>query len=339
VTESRPLPLLLTQGDPAGIGPEISLQAWRNRSALSLPPFAILADPALLRDRADRLGFEVPLAEVSPEDTAAFFGRALPVIPLAQSSRADPGRPDPATAAGTLEAIERSVDLVRSGRAAALVTNPVAKHVLRAAGFRHPGHTEFLAELACAPGEAPPHPVMMLWCEALAVVPVTVHVPLAQVPGLLDSALIIRTARIVAHDLARRFGIERPRLALAGLNPHAGEGGMLGAEERDVIVPAVEALRSEGLKVEGPLPGDTMFHPSARARYDAALAMYHDQALIPIKTIAFDEAVNVTLGLPFIRTSPDHGTAFDIAGTGQGRPDSLIAAIRLAQRLASKSWR
>jgi 4-hydroxythreonine-4-phosphate dehydrogenase len=336
---TEPLPLLLTQGDPAGIGPEISLHAWHLRSALGLPPFAILADPAVLRDRSDQLALGIPLAEIAPEDAVDLFDRALPVIPLEHPSRADPGRPDPATAAGTLEAIARAVDLVRSERAAALVTNPVAKHVLRAAGFQHPGHTEFLAELARAPGEATPHPVMMLWSETLAVVPVTVHVPLAQVPGLLDSALIMRTARIVAHDLTHRFGIEHPRLALAGLNPHAGEGGMLGSEDRDVIVPAVEALRSEGFQVEGPLPGDTMFHPSARARYDAALAMYHDQALIPIKTIAFDEAVNVTLGLPFVRTSPDHGTAFDIAGTGQGRPDSLIAAIRLAHRIASKSSR
>jgi 4-hydroxythreonine-4-phosphate dehydrogenase len=216
------------------------------------------------------------------------------------------------------------------------VTNPIAKHVLYDAGFRHPGHTEFLAALAAEPGGPAPHPVMMLWSEELAVVPVTVHIALQAVPQALTTELIVRTARIVARDLRERFGIARPRLAIAGLNPHAGENASMGTEDRDVIQPAVAQLAEDQIAVEGPLPADTMFHSRARRRYDAALAMYHDQALIPIKTIAFDEAVNVTLGLPFVRTSPDHGTAFDIAGRGIARPDSLIAAIKLAARLSGR---
>jgi 4-hydroxythreonine-4-phosphate dehydrogenase len=339
VRNDEPAPLILTQGDPAGIGPDITLAAWQLRASLQLPPFAVLADPALLRERAVRLGLDIPLAEIEPDLTFATFDRALPVLPLARNAQAEPGRPDPASAAGTIEAIERAVSLVTSGRGTAVVTNPIAKHVLREAGFLHPGHTEFLAELARAPDSPPLHPVMMLWSETLAVVPVTVHVPLARVPWLLDTALIAKTGRIVARDLAERFGIREPRLAVAGLNPHAGENGMLGSEDQAIIAPAVQMLRNEGIDARGPFSADTMFHPRARREYDAALAMYHDQALVPIKTIAFDDAVNVTLGLPFVRTSPDHGTAFDIAGTGLARPDSLVAAIRLAARLGSSGGR
>ena len=227
------------------------------------------------------------------------------------------------------------MSLVRAGSASAVVTNPIAKHVLYEAGFRHPGHTEFLAALASEGSGKTYHPVMMLWSEQLAVVPVTVHIPLADVPAALTTDLIVLTGRIVARELRERFGIAQPRLALAGLNPHAGENGAMGTEDARIIVPAIEILRQDGIEVTGPLPADTMFHASARSRYDAALAMYHDQALIPIKTIAFDEAVNVTLGLPFVRTSPDHGTAFDIAGKGIARPDSLMAALKLAARLGA----
>jgi 4-hydroxythreonine-4-phosphate dehydrogenase len=216
------------------------------------------------------------------------------------------------------------------------VTNPIAKHVLYAAGFQHPGHTEYLAALSVEGDAPPPHPVMMLWSEELAVVPVTIHIPLRAAPDALTTDLIVTTGRIVARDLRERFGLARPRLAVAGLNPHAGESATLGTEDRDVIAPAVARLQADGIAVTGPLPADTMFHREARRTYDAALAMYHDQALVPIKTIAFDDAVNVTLGLPFVRTSPDHGTAFDIAGRGIARPDSLIAALRLAARLADK---
>lgn len=331
------LPLALTQGDPAGIGPEITLRAWlalRGEPEAARLPFFVLSDPDVLAAAAQRIGLDIPVAPATPARAAEIFAEALPVVPLSGRAGAEPGRPDPATAAGTIESIDRAVAAVRAGEAAALVTNPIAKHVLYAAGFRQPGHTEYLAELAARPGEPPPHPVMMLWSETLAVVPVTVHIALSEVPRRLDTALIVRTGRIVARDLAARFGIAAPRLAVAGLNPHAGEGGAMGGEDRDVIAPAIRQLQSEGIAAAGPHPADTLFHPRARAAYDCVLAMYHDQALIPIKTIAFDEGVNVTLGLPFIRTSPDHGTAFDIAGRGIARPDSLLAAIRLAGRLA-----
>jgi 4-hydroxythreonine-4-phosphate dehydrogenase len=328
-------PLLLTQGDPAGIGPELTLKAWLQRNEASLPPFAVLADPAHLERVAKDYGWNVPIASVKSSQIASTFAQALPVLPLQANVAALQGQPDPAWAASVIESIETAVSLVRSGDAAAVVTNPIAKHVLYDAGFRHPGHTEFLAALASAGGSETYHPVMMLWSEELAVVPVTVHIALNKVPSDLTTELIVLTGRIVARELRERFGLPKPRLALAGLNPHAGENGSMGKEDQDIIAPAVNALRTEGIDAVGPLPADTMFHARARKRYDAALAMYHDQALIPIKTIAFDEAVNVTLGLPFVRTSPDHGTAFDIAGKGIARPDSLIAAIKLASRLSS----
>ncbi|MGO4704374.1 4-hydroxythreonine-4-phosphate dehydrogenase PdxA [Microvirga sp. 2MCAF38] len=326
--------ILLTQGDPAGIGPEITLKAWLQRRAEKLPPFAVLADPEHLRRLSSELGWDVPIEAVSSSQAPTVFDSALPVIALDHPVTAQPGQPDAANAISVIASIEEAVRLVQSGTAAALVTNPIAKHVLYAAGFQHPGHTEFLAALGSKPGGPVLHPVMMLWSETLAVVPVTVHIPLADVPKALTTPLIVETGRIVARDLKSRFGLPRPRLAVAGLNPHAGEHGSLGSEDEAIVAPAIKILRDEGIAVAGPLPADTMFHARAREHYDAALAMYHDQALIPIKTIAFDEAVNVTLGLPFIRTSPDHGTAFDIAGKGIARPDSLIAAIRLAARLS-----
>lgn len=327
-------PLALTRGDPAGIGPEITLMAWRQRAADALPPFACIANPDELLRAVRQLALDVPVVACRWDEVAALFATALPVIALDDTVQAVPGRPDPATAAGTIASIDQAVAAVRAGQAAALVTNPIAKSVLYAAGFAHPGHTEYLAHLA-ADGSQAPLPVMMLWCDELAVVPVTIHVPLASVPGLLTSELIVETGRIVAAELTSRFGIANPRLALSGLNPHAGEGGALGHEDEAVVAPAIERLKALGIDARGPYPADTMFHARARAGYDAALAMYHDQALIPIKTIAFDEGVNVTLGLPFIRTSPDHGTAFDIAGKGLARPDSLCAALRLAARMAA----
>lgn len=326
-------PLLLTQGDPAGIGPELSLRAWLDRDRAALPPFAVVGDPDHLARLANTFGWTIPIAYVEPQQIQSFFPDALPVFPLSVSVSAEPGRPDAAYAPSVIESIETAVRLVRAGSAAALVTNPIAKHVLYEAGFKHPGHTEFLAALASEGGEQTYHPVMMLWSEQLTVVPVTVHIPLSDVPSALTTDLIVLTGQIVARELQERFGIANPRLALAGLNPHAGESGTMGTEDERVIVPAIDILRNEGIEVAGPLPADTMFHARARSRYDAALAMYHDQALIPIKTIAFDEAVNVTLGLPFVRTSPDHGTAFDIAGKGIARPDSLMAALKLAARL------
>jgi 4-hydroxythreonine-4-phosphate dehydrogenase len=246
-----------------------------------------------------------------------------------------PGKPDASSAPAAIASIRRAVADVLDGRAAGLVTNPVAKNVLYRSGFAEPGHTEFLAKLAEEATGRRARPVMMLWSPELAVVPVTIHLPLRKVPAHLSTDLVTETARIVARDLVVRFRIARPRLVVAGLNPHAGEDGTLGDEDLTIVAPAVERLKADGLNVRGPLPADTLFHPAARASYDVALCMYHDQALIPIKTLAFDHAVNVTLGLPFVRTSPDHGTAFDIAGTGRGDPSSLLAALRLAARLAA----
>jgi 4-hydroxythreonine-4-phosphate dehydrogenase len=331
------LPLALTLGEPAGIGPDIAIAAWWNRAALDLPAFYLIADPDHLARRAEQLGVPVPLRSVTPAAAAAAFATALPVVDLELAVDAAPGRPDASSAPAAIAAIRRAVADVMAGEASAIVTNPVAKNVLYKSGFAEPGHTEFLARLAAEATGTALHPVMMLWSPELAVVPVTIHLPLAQVPGTLDRDLIVTTGRIVDRDLRDRFGIARPRLAVAGLNPHAGEEGALGPEDLAVVKPAVDRLRAEGIDARGPLPADTMFHAAARASYDAALAMYHDQALIPIKTLAFDHAVNVTLGLPFVRTSPDHGTAFDIAGTGRADPSSLIAAIRLAARLAARA--
>jgi 4-hydroxythreonine-4-phosphate dehydrogenase len=329
-------PLLLTQGDPAGIGPELTLQAWLQRDQAGLAPFAVLTDPAYLEQVAKTLGWNVPVLTVDAARAAAAFPQALPVIPLKASVSAQPGKPDPASAPSVIESIETAARLVRDGEASALVTNPIAKHVLYNAGFRHPGHTEFLAALAGEDGNTY-HPVMMLWSEELAVVPVTVHIALSAVPSALTTELIALTGRIVAREMKERFGQDNPRLAVAGLNPHAGESGNMGTEDQAIIAPAIAALQAEGISASGPHSADTLFHARARKGYDAVLAMYHDQALIPIKTIAFDEGVNVTLGLPFVRTSPDHGTAFDIAGKGIARPDSLIAAIKLAARLGKRA--
>ena len=331
-------PLALTLGDPAGIGPELALAAWQLRGERGVPPFQLIGDPEFLEATAYRLGLSVPVAEVEPDDAVAVFARALPVLPLPSGAKvsATPGAPDSANAGAIVESITAAVDLVRSGAASGVVTNPIAKFVLTRVGFAHPGHTEFLAALAAREGREPPLPVMMLWSVTLAVVPVTIHVALRRVPELLTQELVERTARIVDADLRARFGLQKPRLVLSGLNPHAGESGTMGTEDRDVLAPAVAALHAEGIDIRGPLSADTLFHERARATYDVALTPTHDQALIPIKTLAFDEGVNVTLGLPFVRTSPDHGTAFDIAGRGIARPDSLIAALRLAQRIAQR---
>jgi 4-hydroxythreonine-4-phosphate dehydrogenase len=327
-------PLAVTLGEPAGIGPDIAIKAWLQRSELSLPPFYLLGDCALLRDRAKTLGLDVKFAEVGVEEALATFTDALPVVATGFAATARPGQPDGNSAAAAIASIRQAVGDVVAERADAVVTNPIAKSVLYRAGFRHPGHTEFLAQLASGGGPAP-QPVMMLWSPALAVVPVTIHLSLRDAIAQLSTDLIVSTTRIVAAAMKRQFGLAHPRLVLSGLNPHAGEDGSLGTEEQSIISPALEILRAEAIDVRGPLPADTMFHEAARKTYDCAICMYHDQALIPIKTLAFDEGVNVTLGLPFIRTSPDHGTAFDIAGTGRANPSSLIAALRLAARMAT----
>jgi 4-hydroxythreonine-4-phosphate dehydrogenase len=330
-----PRSLALTIGEPAGIGPDLTLIVWLRRKALNLPAFYVLGEPEFLARRCDRLGLSVPIKVVEPHDAVRVFESALPVVPLNVSITAEPGRPDASSAPAAIAAIRRAVSDVLGGAASAIVTNPVAKSVLYRSGFAEPGHTEFLGKLLEEATGARARPVMMLWSPELAVVPVTIHLPLGEVVKHLTTELIVETGRITAGDLAKRFGIARPRLVVAGLNPHAGEEGALGGEDRIIVAPAVEQLRTENIDARGPLPADSMFHPGARVRYDAALCMYHDQALIPIKTLAFDNAVNVTLGLPFVRTSPDHGTAFDIAGTGQADPSSLAAAIGLAARLAA----
>ena len=331
--------LALTLGEPAGIGPDITLAAWARRSALDLPAFYVLADPQCLARRAERLGLDVPLEIVTPENALAAFARALPVVPLGVRATAEPGKPDGTSAPAAIASIDRAVADVIGGLAAAVVTNPVAKSVLYKAGFSDPGHTEYLARLSFEQTGNPAWPVMMLWSPEVAVVPVTIHVPFKEVTERLTRDLIFETGRVVARDLIDRFGIAHPRLAVAGLNPHAGEDGTLGKEDSLIVRPAIERLIADGIDARGPLAADTMFHEAARKTYDAALCMYHDQALIPIKTLAFDHGVNVTLGLPFVRTSPDHGTAFDIAGTGKANPSSLIAALKLAARLAAADER
>ena len=326
------LPLALTMGEPAGIGGEIALKAWLDRCR-GVPPFYAIDDPGRLATLARQLAWPVPVRAIdTPAQAADSFDEALPVLPIGLTVRAEPGRPDPGDAAAILGSIERAVCDVCSGRAAALVTNPIHKDSLYRAGFRHPGHTEYLAELA-GTGETP---IMMLACPELRVVPVTIHVPLRQAVETLSTAAIIEAGRITAAALRRDFGLATPILAVAGLNPHAGEAGSLGREEIEIIGPAIAELQRTGIDARGPLPPDTMFHVEARRSYDAALCMYHDQALIPIKTIDFHGGVNVTLGLPFVRTSPDHGTAFAIAGQGTARPDSLIAALRLAGEMAAR---
>lgn len=323
-------PLALSMGEPAGIGPEITLKAWAARKAERLPVFFAVGAPALYRAHAARLGLDVPLHEIgSPEDAARVFERGLPVLAVSLATDVEPGILAPRNAPAVMQAIDIACDLALAGRVAGMVTNPIHKRALYEAGLQVPGHTEYLAART---GGATP--VMMLSCPGLRVVPVTVHEPLARVATSLTTAMIAEKGVILAKSLRRDLGIARPRIAVAGLNPHAGEEGHIGREEIDIITPALAAVREAGAEVFGPLPPDTMFHAAARTRYDAALCMYHDQALIPLKTLDFERGVNTTLGLTIVRTSPDHGTALDIAGRGLAHPGSLIEAIRLAGEIA-----
>jgi 4-hydroxythreonine-4-phosphate dehydrogenase len=335
MSEPVALPLALTLGEPAGIGPDLTIQLWHRRAELRLPAFYIISDPEFIKRRARLLGLDIAVREVTPAQTGETFTRALPVASLDLPITAAPGEPDASSAPAAIASIRRAVSDVLAGKAAAIVTNPVAKNVLYRSGFAEPGHTEFLAKLVQEATGKAARPVMMLWSPELAVVPVTIHLPFKDVVTQLTSELVVETARIVARDLTARFGISHPRIVVAGLNPHAGEQGALGDEDGAIVAPAVKRLQAEGIDAVGPLPADTLFHARARASYDVALCMYHDQALIPIKTLAFDHAVNVTLGLPFVRTSPDHGTAFDIAGKGIADPSSLVAALALAARLSA----
>ena len=334
-----PLPVAVSLGEPAGIGPEVVLKAWLARREANVPPFVVVGDAAYLEHLASRLAFEVPVRQCEAGQAAEVFANALPVLQTGTALKGEPGKPHTGDAAHVTDYIRTGVDLVMTGRASALATAPINKLALYAAGFRHPGHTEFLGELAEAHTGRNVLPVMMLAGPQLRTVPVTVHIALSKVPAALSTSGIAETSRIVARDLRTRFGINAPRLAVSGLNPHAGEGGAMGSEDDEIILPAIEMLREEGIDAFGPIPADTMFHAAARKRYDAAICMYHDQALIPVKTIGFDDTVNVTLGLPFIRTSPDHGTAFDIAGTGRANPASMIAALKMAAEMASHAGR
>jgi 4-hydroxythreonine-4-phosphate dehydrogenase len=322
------LPLALTMGEPAGIGGEIALAAWLKGG---LPPFFLIDDANRLEQLAARLGWTVPIQAIVDPEAAAGITDALPVLHRPLPAPVVPGQPDTANSLAVIAAIELAVRLAQENRAGAVVTNPIHKESLYQAGFKFPGHTEFLAALAGVE-----RVVMLLASAALNVVPVTIHQALRDALSGLTSEDIVATGRIVDAGFRRDFGIARPRLAVAGVNPHAGEGGALGREDIEIVAPAVATLRHDGIAAVGPLAADTMFHAEARAGYDVALCMYHDQALIPIKTLDFHGGVNVTLGLPFIRTSPDHGTAFGLAGTGTARPDSLIAALTLAARMAER---
>jgi 4-hydroxythreonine-4-phosphate dehydrogenase len=329
-------PLAISMGEPAGVGPDIVLGLYARRRELGLSPFCLFGNTDFLRARAERLGLRIEMIEVAVADAAPAFADSLPIVPIEGLVSDNPGHASPLSANAVIGSIAAAVDATLTGTCRALVTAPIHKAALYHSGFKHPGHTEFLAEL-CARGGKPPLPVMMLAHGGLRTVPVTIHVPIKDVPSLLTRDLIVETVRVVAHDLKQRFGIAEPQIAVAGLNPHAGEGGAIGREDLEIVAPAVAQLQFEGIAVEGPLPADTLFYPTHWARYDAVVAMYHDQALIPIKTVAFEDAVNVTLGLPIVRTSPDHGTAFDLAGTGRASPKSFLAAISMADGMTARS--
>jgi len=329
MTRALRFPLAVSIGDPAGIGPEVIAKCWDSREAFSLPLFAAIGDP-----RSIAAVWDGPIELIDdPRQADSAFDYGLPLIQINTPQADIPGHPSIAGAHASLDSLEIAVGLARSGSAAAVVTGPIAKEQLYAIGFQHPGQTEFVAERC---GIAPGNVAMMLAGPTLRTVPVTTHLPLAAVPSQLSSTLIESRGRTVLRGLQRNFGIVEPRLAVSGLNPHSGEGGELGREEIDLIGPAIAALAAEGWLVTGPYPADTMFHASARAHYDAALCMYHDQALIPIKALHFEDAVNVTLGLPIVRTAPDHGTAFDIAGQDRADPRPMAAAIRMAAENAAQ---
>lgn len=329
-------PLIVTMGDPAGVGPEIIARAWSVLGSAPGPlapvaPFVVVGDADVLKAQGQPVE-----AVLSPADAAGVFGRAIPVLHHPAPAPVAAGQPEPANAVAVADWIERGVDLVLSSEGCGLVTAPIAKAPMYASGFRFPGHTEFIAELtADVPFSGTRGPVMMLTAQNLRACLVTIHVPIDQLPELVTGERVARVARVVHESMKRDFGIAAPRLALAALNPHAGEGGAIGLQEVTVLRPAAEALRAEGLDITDPLPADTLFHEEARARYDAVVCLYHDQALIPVKTLDFWGGVNATLGLPIVRTSPDHGTGFDIAGKGVARADSFIAAVRLASEMAS----
>ena len=327
-----PIPLALSMGEPAGIGGEISLKAWLKRDVLKTT-FFIIDDPNRLADLSQNLGLNVPIETIDvPSQAINAFHNGLPVLPLDKPIRSILGSPSIYTADAVIASIEKAVFLTQSGEAAGVVTNPIQKEALYEAGFSHPGHTELLAKLAGLTSS----PIMMLAGQHLRVVPVTIHLSLRQALKQLNTREIIHATQITHQALKTEFGISQPCIAIAALNPHAGEGGAMGDEEKTIIQPAITSLLAKGIQVTGPLPSDTLFSPEQRQTYDAAICMYHDQALIPIKALEFDQAVNVTLGLPFVRTSPDHGTALDIAKFGRANPSSLISSLNLAANMAAR---
>lgn len=335
-------PILLTVGEPAGIGPELAIKLWAERDIHSPPPFVLLTDPTFIESRARLLGEKIALQQWNEEWSSQAlqdaFSQSLLYHPLKNSIEDTPSKLLSQNSPAVVEAIETAVGLIQQGRASAIITNPINKNALYEAGFKYPGHTEFLGALAKQWGGTY-RPVMMLAGPELRTVPATLHIPLKDVPEALNTRDLVELMMITARELHERFAIPSPRIAVTGLNPHAGEEGTMGNEDRDIILPAIRAAQDAGLTVTGPHPADTLFYAQKRKTYDAVIAMYHDQALLPVKTLAFDETVNVTLGLPFIRTSPDHGTALDIAGKGIARPDSLLAALRMAAEMADHATR
>lgn len=329
------LPIAISMGEPAGIGPELILEIYERKNELNLPPFTLVGDPDYLQHLAKLLGKNIDVKATDIENADNLFEDALPILPLSGSIKGSPNKPSPEDGKLICEAISTGVDLAISGHVAALVTAPINKNELYKTGFNFPGHTEYLAHLAQSHFGQSYHPVMMLCGPDLRAIPVTIHIPLKEVPVKLTKELIVETGVILNTDLKDRFGFEKPRIAVAGINPHASENGSIGTEDIDIVGPAIDALQAMGIAANGPFPADTLFHPRAREGYDAVMCMYHDQALIPAKTLAFDDSVNVTLGLPFIRTSPDHGTAYDIAGKGIAKPNSMVAAIKLAHEMST----
>ena len=327
-------PIAISMGEPAGVGPDLILTLYHEREQHALAPFIVVGNLGFLAARARRLGLSINFAATGMADASGTFATALPVLHIDGLVPDKPGETSLLSGKVVVECIQRAVTETLSGNARGMVTAPIHKSALYAAGFNYPGHTEYIAAL-CANGGPTPQPVMMMAHDDLRAVPLTIHVPLHEVPALVTAKLIRDTATIVEHDLRTRFGIEEPRIAVTGLNPHAGEAGTIGTEDRDIIQPAVIDLQHRGMKIEGPFPADSVFHLPRWRSYDAVIAMYHDQALIPIKTVAFDEGVNITLGLPIVRTSPDHGTAFDLAGSGKASTTSMLAAVQMADRLTA----
>ena len=329
------LPIAVTIGEPSGVGPEVILKCWYKRAEYVLPNFFVIGSAEIMKKTAAQLNLNIPVSTINfPEQTENVFHTALPVLDLDISKEFEYGKPLQSTAPLVIGAIDKAVELILEGKARAVATAPIHKAALYNAGFTSPGHTEYLAELASKHTNKPYHPVMMLASEELCVVPLTIHVALKDVAGLISKELIIETVQTIHNSMKKYFGLQSPSIAISGLNPHAGENNSMGHEDNEIIAPAIAALKQQAIRVSGPMPADTMFHKAARDKYDVALCMYHDQALIPIKTIDFDAGVNVTLGLPIVRTSPDHGTALNIAGKGLANPTSMINSLKLADRMS-----